>query len=273
MSQAILPPRTALFLPASNPRAIEKARGLAADMVILDLEDAVKEADKESARDAACAAAATYPGKLVGIRANAKDSDHWKDDLKAIRRSEADYIVLPKVETPDAITWAAAYAKKPILAMIETPAGVMNVAQLASTDSWGVDLAGIIMGTNDLAVGLKLPPGAGRAAMHLCFQLAILSARARDIWVLDGVFNALDDAQGFEAECIEGRNLGFDGKTLIHPNQIDIATRIYSPNARDIEEAEALIAAATGGAERYRDRMIEEMHVDAARALLARAAR
>jgi (3S)-malyl-CoA thioesterase len=109
--------------------------------------------------------------------------------------------------------------------------------------------------------------------MHLCFQLAILSARARDVWVLDGVFNALDDPEGLEAECVEGRNLGFDGKTLIHPNQIDIAARIYSPNARDIEEAEALIAAFTGGAERYRDRMIEEMHVDAARALLVRAAR
>ena len=273
MSQATLPPRTALFLPASNPRAIEKARGLTADMVILDLEDAVKEADKDSAREAACAAAAIYPGKLVGIRANAKDSDHWKDDLKAIRKSEADYVVIPKVEAPDAITWAAYYAKKPVLAMIETPAGVMNVAQLASTESWGVELAGLIMGTNDLSVGLKLPPDAGRAAMHLCFQLAILSARARDIWVLDGVFNALDDPEGLEAECIEGRNLGFDGKTLIHPNQIDIATRIYSPNARDIEEAEALIAAFTGGAERYRDRMIEEMHVDAAKALLARAAR
>ena len=273
MSQAILAPRTALFLPASNPRAIEKARGLAVDMVILDLEDAVKEADKEGARDAACVAAATYPGKLVGIRANAKDSDHWKDDLKAIRESEADYVVVPKVEAPDAITWAAYYSKKPVLAMIETPAGVMNVAQLASTQSWGVELAGLIMGTNDLAVGLKLPPAAGRAPMHLCFQLAILSARARDIWVLDGVFNALDDAAGFEAECVEGRNLGFDGKTLIHPNQVEMASRVYSPNEQDIAEAEALIAASTGGAERYRDRMIEEMHVDAAKALLARAAR
>lgn len=273
MSKANLAPRTALFLPASNPRAIEKARGLAVDMVILDLEDAVKEADKEAARSAARAAAGTFPGKLVGIRANAVDSDHWKEDAKAIRKSQADYVVLPKVETPEALTKAGHYARKPILAMIETPAGVMNVAQIASTKAWRVEVAGLIMGTNDLAVGLKLPPGTGRAAMHLSFQLAILSARARDIWVLDGVFNALDDAVGLEAECLEGRNLGFDGKTLIHPNQIDIATRAYSPNAQDIAEAEALIAASTGGAERYRDRMIEEMHVDAAKALLERAAR
>lgn len=271
MSIAGLAPRTALFLPASNPRAVEKARTLAADMVILDLEDAVKEADKQAARDAASAAAGTYPGKLVAIRVNVRDSDQWKDDLRAVRKSDADFVVVPKVEAPDTITWAAAYAKKPVVAMIETPAGAMNVAQIASTSGWGVELAGLILGTNDLSVGLKLPPGAPRASMHLVFQLAILSARARGIWVLDGVFNGLDDPAGFEAECVEGRNLGFDGKTLIHPGQIDVATRIFSPSDRDVAEAEALVAAASGGAERHDGRMIEDMHVEAARALIERA--
>lgn len=272
MSKAIYaPPRTVLFLPASNARAIEKAKGLNADMVILDLEDAVKAQDKDAARAAAIAAAGTMGDRPVGIRVNAPDSEHWKADLKAVKKSGATHVIVPKVEKPDTIVTAGAYAARPVLAMIETAAGVMNVGPIASVDSWGVTMSGLIVGTNDLAASLKLPPAAGRAQMALALQLVVLAARGREIWAIDGVFNRLDDAEGLAAECEEGRMLGFDGKSLIHPNQIDIARAAFDPSEAELEEARALIAAFTGGAERYKDAMIEEMHVEAAKALLARA--
>ncbi|RHW16395.1 CoA ester lyase [Sphingomonas gilva] len=268
--QTYIAPRTALFMPASNPRAIDKARTLAVDMVILDLEDAVKAEDKEAARDAAVAASATFGDRMVGIRVNAEGSDHFKDDLKAVKKSAATHVIVPKVEMPEVIATAGAYAKRPALAMIETPAGVMNVGPIASAKGWGYEIAGLIVGTNDLAAGLRLPPGSGRAAMATALQLVVLAARGREIWALDGVFNALDDPQGLEEECRHGRALGFDGKSLIHPGQIDIAARAFAATETEIAEAHALIAAASGGAERYKDRMIEEMHVEQAKALLAR---
>ena len=268
--QTYIAPRTALFMPASNARAMEKARGLAVDMVILDLEDAVKAEDKETARAAAVAASGTFGGRMVGIRVNAEDSDHFKDDLKAVKKSAATHVVIPKVEAPEVILTASAYAKRPVLAMIETPAGVMNVGPIASVEGWGQEIAGLIVGTNDLAAGLRLPPGAGRDAMAMALQLVVLAARGREIWALDGVFNALDDPEGLEAECRAGRMLGFDGKSLIHPGQIEIAARAFAATEAEIADARALIAAASGGAERYKDRMIEEMHVDQAKALLAR---
>lgn len=272
MSKALIAPRTALFLPASNPRAIEKARGLAADMIILDLEDAVKAQDKDAARLAAQEAAGTMGDRPVGIRVNGEDSDQWKADLKAVKKSAATHVIVPKVEKPETIINAAAYSGKPVLAMIETAAGVMNVGPIASATGWGVNMAGLIVGTNDLAISLKLPPVAGRVQMALALQLVVLAARAREIWALDGVFNRLDDPDGLAAECAEGRLLGFDGKTLIHPNQIDVARAAFSPSQTELDDARALVAAATGGAERYQDRMIEAMHVEQAKLLLARGA-
>ncbi|PKP91326.1 MAG: CoA ester lyase [Alphaproteobacteria bacterium HGW-Alphaproteobacteria-16] len=273
MSKAnYIAPRTALFLPASNARAIQKAKGLNADMIILDLEDAVKAEDKEAARDAVRAVEG-FGDRPFGVRVNAKDSEHWKADLKAAKKSAATHVIIPKVEKPDTLVDAGWRTGKPLLAMIETAAGVMNVGAIASVSSsgWGTKLAGVIVGTNDLAASLKLPPAAGRAQMALALQLVILAARGREIWALDGVFNRLDDAEGLAAECAEGRMLGFDGKTLIHPNQIDIARAAFEPSEAELADARALIAAATGGAERYKDAMIEEMHVEQARLLLTRA--
>lgn len=261
-------PRTALFLPASNLRAIEKARGLAADMVILDLEDAVKAEDKDAARDAARTTQG-FGDRLFGIRVNAEDSAHWKDDLTAVRESAATHVIVPKVERPETIAYAALYAGRPVLAMIETAAGVMNVGPIAGASGQG--LAGLIAGTNDLAASLKLPPAAGRAQMQLALQSIVMAARAHEIWAFDGVFNKLDDPDGLAAEAAEGRLLGFDGKSLIHPNQIDIARAAFDPAPAELDDARALIAAAGGGAERYKDRMIEAMHVEQARLLLARA--
>lgn len=270
MTSPSLAPRTALFLPASNPRAIEKARGLAVDMVILDLEDAVREEDKDAARAAAQEAAGSFAGKLVGIRVNARESEHFWKDLKAVRKSGAGYVVVPKVETPDGVTYAATCGK-PVLAMIETPVGVLNAPNIATTGGWGVELAGLIAGTNDLAATLRLPPGAGRASLAMSLQLIVLAARARGLWAIDGVCNALDDPELLAEECRHGRSLGFDGKSLIHPAQIEIATRAFSPTSEELADARALIDAATGGAERFRGRMIETMHVEQARMLLARA--
>lgn len=268
MTTAALAPRTALFLPASNPRAIEKARRLGADLVILDLEDAVRAGDKASARIAAVeAVAAGFGASLSAIRINAFDSPEYDADVAAVVASRADYVVLPKAEDAAAVARLIETLGKPLLVMIETPRGVLAAARIAAVPG----VAGLIAGTNDLAASLRLPPSSGRAEMALSLQTIVLAARAGEVWALDGVFNKLDDAEGLEAESRDGRALGFDGKSLIHPNQIGIAASAFGPTAQEIAEARALIDAASGGAERFDDRMIESMHVEMARDLLARA--
>jgi len=268
MTTARLAPRTALFLPASNPRAIEKARGLPADLVILDLEDAVKDADKAAARIAAVEAVGQGFGpRLAAIRLNGIESGEHLEDVAAIAASAADFAVLPKAESAADVAQVATALGKPLLAMIETPLGVLAAADIAAVPG----VAGLIAGTNDLAASLRLPPSSGRAQMAVALQTIVLAARASQVWALDGVFNRLDDPEALEAECGEGRALGFDGKSLIHPDQIGIAAAAFGPSAQEREEARALIAAATGGAERYQGRMIETMHVEQARALLDRA--
>ena len=258
--------RSLLFLPASNPRAIEKARGLAADMIFLDLEDAVKPEEKESARAAAVAAAAEgFGGRPVAIRAN-KLGDPWHEaDVVAVAASAADYLILPKVQSAGEIEVVAAKAGKPVLAMIETASGVLDAQPIAPFT------AGLIAGTNDLAADLGLPPGSGRGGLVHSLQAVVLAARAAEVAAFDGVYNSLEDVEGLEAECREGRSFGYDGKTLIHPNQIQATNRIFGPSEEEMDAAQRLIAAATGGAERFEGRMIEAMHVEEARRLLARA--
>lgn len=255
--------RSLLFLPASNPRAIEKARRLAADMVVLDLEDAVKPTDKDSARVAAVAASREHFGdSLFAIRVNSPGE--WQAaDVAAVRESGADYVVVPRTAGPEDVERVA--CGKPVLAMIETAAGVLAAKEIAPLT------AGLIAGTNDLSADLGLPRGGPRRALHTALQMTILAARAADVAVFDGVHNKLDDAEGFEAECEEGRAFGFDGKSLIHPSQIEIANRVFSPTPEEVEKALRLLAAATGGAERHEGEMIERMHVEQARALLAKA--
>jgi citrate lyase subunit beta/citryl-CoA lyase len=263
------PPRTALYLPASNPRAIAKARTLAVDLVILDLEDAVKPGDKAAARAAAVVAAGEGMGCLVAIRVNGVGLAEHDADVAAVGGSAADLVVLPKVVAAGVAAAVAARAGKRLLAMIETPGGVLAAAQIAGAEG----VAGLIAGTNDLAHELGIPPRAGRGGMTLALQTIVLAARAGGAWALDGVFNALDDPEGLAAECRDGRAMGFDGKTLIHPNQIAIAAETFGPTTEELDDARALLEAASGGAERFRDRMIESMHVDAARALIKRSLR
>jgi citrate lyase subunit beta/citryl-CoA lyase len=262
-----LAPRTALFLPASNPRAIAKARTLDADLVILDLEDAVRDEQKAEARAAAVAAVAEGFGpRLCAVRINGVESGFHGEDVEAVGRSMADYVVLPKVETAADALRVADELDKPLIAMIETPRGVLAAAEIAATSG----VHGLIAGTNDLRAQLGIPAGASRDGISLALQTIVLAARVGGGWAIDGVYNALDDAEGLAAECRHGRSLGFDGKALIHPNQIPVAEAAFGPSQAEIDEARALLDAFTGGAERFRDRMIEAMHIDQARTLIER---
>jgi (3S)-malyl-CoA thioesterase len=270
MTTARLAPRTALFLPASNPRAIAKARALPADLVILDLEDAVRDEVKAEARAAAVQAAAEGFGhRLCAIRVNGIDSGEHADDLDAVAASTCDFVVVPKVETAEDAAALAETCGKPLLAMIETPLGVLAAPDIAAVPG----LAGLIAGVNDLRATLGIPAASARDGLALALQTIVLAARASAIWAIDGVFNALDDPEGLAAECRHGRILGFDGKSLIHPGQIAIAEDAFGPSEAELAEARALIEAASGGAERFRDRMIESMHVAQARALIERSKR
>jgi citrate lyase subunit beta/citryl-CoA lyase len=257
--------RSALFLPASNPRAIAKARQSAADLVILDLEDAVKPADKGAARAAAVEAVRGDWPMPVAIRVNGIGSQWHSVDVDAVSRSSAAFAVLPRAVSAHLVRNVAAAIGKPLLAMIETAQGILSAPEIAG------ECAGLIAGTNDLAADLRLPPHAGRQPLQVALQTLVLAARARGIAAFDGVFNRLDDPDGLNDECEEGRRLGFDGKSLIHPGQIEACNCAFSPSDAELERARRLVEAATGGAERFEDEMIESMHVAAARRLLERA--
>lgn len=260
--------RSLLFLPASNPRAVEKARSTAADMIFLDLEDAVKEEDKPAARDGALAATAVgFAGRPAAIRVNPVDSPHHLADLACLRSSRADFAILAKADSADQVRRTGEATGKLVLAMIETPRAVADAAAIAAAS------AGLIAGTNDLSYALQIPMGAGRRGLAMCLQTIVLAGRLAGVPVFDGVHNALDDTAGLEAECAEGRAFGFNGKTLIHPNQISVANSIFGPTEAERLAAERLVAAATGGAERHEGRMVEAMHVEQARLILARAGR
>ena len=256
-----------LFLPASRAGAIARARSSAADAVILDLEDAVKAEDKESARAAAVGAVAEPWPMPAGIRVNLDTDAHAStDDCAAVAGSRADFVVVPKVQDTGLVEEAARLTGKPVLAMIETPFAVLNLREIVAAQG----LAGLIAGTNDLAAELRLPGERPREQMTAALQWMVCAARARGIPAWDGVFNRLDDPDGFAAEASESRALGFDGKSLIHPDQIAPCRAAFAPSAAEIARAERLVAAASGGAERFEGAMIEEMHVAAARRLLER---
>ena len=257
--------RSLLFLPASNPRAIAKAREAGADLVILDLEDAVKTEDKKSARAAAVEAVATPWTMPVAIRINGVGTEWHSLDLDAVARSKADLVIVPRAHSAHLVGDVARTAAKPVLAMIETAAGVVSAVEIAQQS------AGLIAGTNDLRADLRLPLGATREPISAALQLIVLAARAAGIAVFDGVFNNLEDIQGFAREAEDGRGLGFDGKSLIHPSQIEPCNRAFAPTGTEVERAKALVEAFQGGAERFGNEMIERMHVEAAERVLARA--
>jgi citrate lyase subunit beta/citryl-CoA lyase len=255
--------RSALYVPASNARALEKARSLDADMLIIDLEDAVPHESKADARAAAVQYATDgVAGKIIAIRANGADSVYHADDIAALAQSRANFIVVPKVEGPDDIPDVG----KPILAMIETPTGLYAAREIAAHPM----VAGLIAGTNDIAAETGIRPGPLREGLELALQTIVLAASASGKPRFDGVCNRLDDMSGFDAECRQGATYGFTGKTLIHPNQIAIANQAFGADAAAVAEAEELIAASRGGAQRFKGRMIESMHVDEAKLTIER---
>jgi len=259
--------RALLFLPASNPRAIAKARESDADLVILDLEDAVKPEDKESARAAAIEALAEEWSMAVAVRINGSHTEWHGPDVVAMMHSKVPAIVVPRVEEKSELGFVRNQTGRPVLAMIETARGVLHASTIAH------EAAGLIAGTNDLSADLRLPRGAGRAPLQTALQSIVIAARAERIPVFDGVYNKLDDLDGFVAEAEEGRALGFDGKSLIHPSQIAPCHRVFAPTKEELSRAERLVAAFSGGAERFEGEMIEQMHVDAAKRMIARAGR
>ncbi|HEY0629566.1 MAG TPA: CoA ester lyase [Sphingomicrobium sp.] len=264
MSIDLFDKRALLFLPASNPRAIAKARESDADLVILDLEDAVKPDDKDSARQAAVEAVAQEWPMPVAIRVNGVGSRWHGPDLVAITHAPVDLVVMPRVEDKEELTFVRKQSGKAVAAMIETARGVLAAPHVAH------DAVALIAGTNDLSADLRLPGGAGRGPLQTALQSIVLAARAQGIAAFDGVYNQLDDLDGFSAEAAEGRRLGFDGKSLIHPSQIAPCHAAFAPSEEELGRAERLLAAATGGAERFEGEMIERMHVESARRLLAR---
>ena len=269
--------RSVLYLPASNPRAIEKARTLDCDVAVLDLEDAVAPDRKIEAR--AAAVAALRQGGFtpqVGVRINALGTPWGSDDAAALAEAGAELIVAPTVETPEAVhaLSAALPHDARLWAMIETPRALLNLAEIAAA---GGALDGLMLGVNDLAKALGTGASADREPFKPWLAMVVAVARAHGLLALDGVFNRIDDAEGLAAEAAQGRLYGYDGKSLIHPSQIAAANRAFSPSEIEIAQARAVVAAfaadgAQGlGAIQVDGAMVERLHLDQARALLARA--
>ncbi len=275
----LLPRRSVLYMPGANERALEKAKGLDADALILDLEDAVAPDAKAEARERVCSVAGDYGAKEVTIRVNGLDTRWHADDLAAAAQAGPAGVVVPKVSSVEdvhaieaGLEKAGAPDRTKIWAMVETPVAMLHAEAIAAASE---RLAVLVMGTNDLAKELQAEHVPGRQPLLTGLGLCLLAARATGKVILDGVYNDIKDAEGFEAECLQGRQLGFDGKTLIHPSQIEPANRVWAPTDDAVEDARALITtfeeglAAGKGVVTHNGRMIENLHVANAQRVLA----
>lgn len=270
------PLRSVLYIPASKPRALDKARGLPVDAIIFDLEDAVTAEEKVSARGILAEALAQggYGARMKIIRINALDTDWGADDARAAADMGADAILLPKVSSPaDLDALAAITGDAPLWAMMETPAGMLNAAAIAAHPK----LQGLVMGTNDLAKELNTRARADRLPLQAGLGLCLLAAKAHGLAIVDGVYNAFKDDEGLALECEQGRDMGFDGKTLIHPAQVAVTNTAYSPSEAEIDTARRQIEAfdeveASGqGVAVVDGKIVENLHVETARKLIAQA--
>lgn len=282
---SIRPRRSVLYMPGSNARAIEKARTLPADAVILDLEDSVAPDAKAAARRQVMDAvsAGGFGAREVIVRINGLDTQWWLDDLNAVGKAKPDAVLVPKVSSSNHLEDVAerlvdisADQKIRVWAMMETPLAMLNVRDIAAAASdVETRLAAFVMGTNDLAKDTRAKIAPGRAAMLPWLMNCVAAARAFGLDILDGVYNDLADAEGFARECAEGRDMGFDGKTLIHPNQIGPCNAAFSPGAEELAQAKKIIAAfdlpenRDKGVVQLDGRMIERMHADMARRTVA----
>ncbi|UOA26069.1 CoA ester lyase [Pseudosulfitobacter sp. DSM 107133] len=270
------PLRSVLYIPASKPRALDKARGLPVDAIIFDLEDAVTAEEKVTARGILADALAQggYGARMKIIRINAFDTPWGADDARAAAEMGADAILLPKVSSPaDLDALAAITGDAPLWAMMETPAGMLNAAAIAAHPK----LQGLVMGTNDLAKELNTRARADRLPLQAGLGLCLLAAKAHGLAIVDGVYNAFKDDEGLALECEQGRDMGFDGKTLIHPAQVDVTNTAYSPSEAEIDTARRQITAfdaveASGqGVAVVDGKIVENLHVETARKLIAQA--
>jgi len=275
------PRRSLLYMPGSNSKALEKARSLAADGLIFDLEDAVVPSSKELARRQIAAAMTQggYGGREIIIRVNGLDTEWWRQDVAAMAALPVAGILFPKISSPEQVHAAVAALDKagapsglPVWIMAETAACILRVDAIAGSHP---RLAGIMMGTADLAKELHARHASDRAAMITYLHLCVLAGRAHGLTVIDGVHFDLEDEAGFKAVCAQGREMGFDGKTLIHPKQIDIANRVFAPNEAEVRQAQTLVAAweraqSEGkGVTVVDGRLVEKLHVEDARRTLA----
>jgi citrate lyase subunit beta/citryl-CoA lyase len=274
----VTPLRSVLYMPGSNERALEKAKSIPCDGLILDLEDAVAPDAKPAARDAACAAAASgdYGRRTVTIRVNGLGTEWHDDDLAAAAQAGPAGVVVPKVASADqvrglvaALEKAGAPAHPRLWAMVETPEAIFNVREIAAASP---RLAVLVMGTNDLVKETYAEHVPGRAPLLTALSLSLLAARAAGIAILDGVYNDVKNTEGFLAECQQGRELGFDGKTLIHPGQVEGANAAFAPSEQAVEDARGILAAWEAretGVVTYNGRMIENLHVESAQRTLS----
>lgn len=285
MTAAIRPRRSVLYMPGANPRAMEKARTLAADALILDLEDSVAPDVKAEARHltAETVAKGGFGAREIAIRCNAIGSAWATDDIAMIARSGAGAVLIPKVGSADELATVRAFLAKhdapaglALWAMIETPLGILNVQAIArAARHERYPLTVLVLGTNDLAKETRAALVKGRQPMLAWLSAAVIAGRAYDLDVIDGVYNAFQDQDGFHEECLQGRTLGMDGKTVIHPTQIAIANEVFGPSAEEVAAAEKIVAVfekpenAGKGAISLDGRMVELLHRDMARRTLA----
>jgi citrate lyase subunit beta / citryl-CoA lyase len=273
--------RSALYVPGSNERALEKARDLPVDALVFDLEDSVAPDAKAQARERVCEAAASgaYGERTLAIRINGIGSEWHQADLAAVAAAAPGAVVVPKVgsvqqvlDVQHALERAGAPERTHIWAMLETPAAILNAAAIAASSP---RLSVLVMGTNDLLNDLRAEAVPGRRPLLTSLSLCVLAARAAGKEILDAVYNDVRNLEGFRAECRDGRVLGFGGKSLIHPGQIDICNAVFSPSTEEIDHARRVIDAfeqatvAGSGVATLDGRMIESMHVQSARRVLA----
>lgn len=274
------PRRSVLYMPGANTRALEKAKSLAADSLILDLEDAVAPDSKVSARaNIHTALESGFGHREAVVRINGLNTPWGLDDLKAFAHSKADAILLPKVESAPQIQAVAEHLKQlnpshqlTIWAMIETPMAIFKLSEICSAHPL---LETLVLGTSDLVKDLHARHTPGRSETLTALSLSVLAARAHQLCVLDGVHLSLDDESGLRASCIQGRDMGFDGKTLIHPSQIALANETFGPSPTEIEEAQQRITAyetaiqSGAGIAVLNGKLIEELHIQDAKRILA----
>ena len=278
------PHRSALYMPGSNERALEKAKSLSADLFIFDMEDAVSPDNKERARNLILNVLSNekddYRGKKILTRINSMDTVWANMDLECLQNSGTDGILFPKVsEVSDMLLIQKRlvelnFKKTPeIWIMAETPKCVLNLGKILDEFS---NIAGIVVGTNDLAKELVLPKQIGRAGLLYALGSIILTAKAHNVITLDGVFNGISDEDGLCSEAKEGKNMGYDGKTLIHPNQIDITNTVFSPSEKEIDMANKIIEAyekakeEKSGVTTVDGVLVEELHVKQSLALISK---